>query len=96
MGVSGSIGTNSRAGWHALNARLTADDTVVVAAIDRIGRRWMDTVNAVRDLRARADQDPVPGPIRSHLGHLPGRGAGHCRGGYWRYSDHLHRVVELG
>ena len=23
------------------------------AAIDRIGRRWMDTVNAVRDLRVR-------------------------------------------
>ena len=49
VGVSGSIGTNSRAGWHALNAGLTPGDTLVVAAIDRIGRRWMDTVNAVRD-----------------------------------------------
>ena len=53
MGVSGSIGTNSRAGCYALNARLAAGDTLVVAAIDRIGRRWMNTVNAVRDLRVR-------------------------------------------
>ena len=53
VGVSGSIGTNSRAGWHALNTRLTSGDTLVVPAIDRIGRRWMDTVNAVRDLRVR-------------------------------------------
>ena len=53
MGVSGSIGTNSRAGWYALNARLAAGDTLVVAAIDRIGRRWMNTVNVVRDLRVR-------------------------------------------
>ena len=53
MGVSGSIGTNSRAGWHTLNTRLTEGDTLIVAAIDRIGRRWMDTVNAVRDLRVR-------------------------------------------
>ena len=53
VGVSGSIGTNSRAGWHTRNTRLTSGDTLVVAAIDRIGRRWMDTVNAVRDLRVR-------------------------------------------
>ena len=52
VGVSGGTGTNSRAGWRALNARLIAGDILVVA-IDRIGRRWMDTVNAVRDLRAR-------------------------------------------
>ena len=53
MGVSGGTGTNSRAGWRALNARLVSGDTLVVVAIDRIGRRWMDTVNAVRDLRTR-------------------------------------------
>ena len=53
VGVSGGTGTNSRAGWRALNTRLAAGDTLVVVAIDRIGRRWMDTVNAVRDLRAR-------------------------------------------
>ena len=53
VGVSGGTGTNSRAGWRTLNARLAAGDTLVVVAIDRIGRRWMDTVNTVRDLRAR-------------------------------------------
>ena len=53
MGVSGGTGTNSRAGWRPLNARLVSGDTLVVVAIDRIGRRWMDTVNAVRDLRTR-------------------------------------------
>ena len=53
VGVSGGTGTNSRAGWRALNARLVSGDTLVVVAIDRIGRRWMDTVNAVRDLRTR-------------------------------------------
>ena len=54
VGISGGTGTNSRAGWRALDAKLAAGDTLVVVAIDRIGRRWMDTVNAVRDLRARA------------------------------------------
>ena len=53
VGVSGGTGTNSRTGWRTLNARLAAGDTLVVVAIDRIGRRWMDTVNTVRDLRAR-------------------------------------------
>ena len=53
VGVSGGTGTNSRAGWRALNTRLAAGDTLVVVAIDRIGRRWMDTVNTVRDLRTR-------------------------------------------
>ena len=55
VGVSGGTGTNSRAGWRALNARLVSGDILVVVAIDRIGRRWMDTVNAVRDLRTRPD-----------------------------------------
>ena len=86
----GGTGTNSRAGWRALDAKLAAGDTLAVVAIDRIGRRWMDTVNAVRDLRTREVRDQVPGPVRGHLGHLPGRRPGHSRGGHWRYSDHLH------
>ena len=53
VGISGGTGTNSRAGWRALDAKLAAGDTLVVVAIDRIGRRWMDTVNTVRDLRTR-------------------------------------------
>ena len=53
VGISGGTGTNSRTGWRALDSKLAAGDTLVVVAIDRIGRRWMDTVNTVRDLRAR-------------------------------------------
>ena len=53
VGISGGTGTNSRAGWRAFDAKLVSGDTLVVVAIDRIGRRWMDTVNAVRDLRTR-------------------------------------------
>ena len=53
VGVSGATGTNSRTAWHALDSRLTAGDTLVVAAIDRVGRRWLDTVTAVLDLRDR-------------------------------------------
>ena len=53
VGISGGTGTNSRAGWRALDAKLVSGDTLVVVAIDRIGRRWMDTVSAVRDLRTR-------------------------------------------
>ena len=75
VGISGGTGTNSRTGWRALDAKLAAGDTLVVVAIDRIGRRWMDTVNTVRDLRDQGGQDQVPGPIGSHLGHLPGHGA---------------------
>ena len=70
VGASGGTGTSSRAGWLALNVRPAAGDTLVVA-IDWIGRRWMDPVNAVRDLRARAPRSG-PGPVRSHLGDLPG------------------------
>ena len=53
VGVSGATGTNSRKGWRALNARLGPEDVLVVAAVDRIGRRWMDTVSTLRDLRGR-------------------------------------------
>jgi len=53
VGVSGGTGTNTRTGWRALDARLQGGDTLVVVAVDRIGRRWMDTVSAIRDLRAR-------------------------------------------
>ena len=43
VGVSGRTGTNTRAGWRALDARLGDGDTLVVASIDRIGRRWLNT-----------------------------------------------------
>ena len=49
VGISGGTGTNSRAGWRTLNTRLAAGDTLVVVAIDRIGRRWqvLDSINLV-------------------------------------------------
>ena len=53
VGVSGTTGTNSRKAWQALNSRFGPGDVLVVAAVDRIGRRWMDTVSALRDLRNR-------------------------------------------
>ena len=53
VGISRATETDSRKAWRALNAHLTPGDTLVVAAVDRIGRRWMDTVSTLRDLRNR-------------------------------------------
>ena len=53
VGVSGSTGTQQRQGWHRLNGRLAGGDTLVVAAIDRIGRRWPDTIRSICELRDR-------------------------------------------
>ena len=53
LAVSGRNGAASRDGWHALNARLAEGDTLLVASIDRIGRRWLDTVTVVLDLQRR-------------------------------------------
>ena len=53
VGVSGSTGTRERRGWHKLNDRLAGGDTLVVVAIDRIGRTWQDTVRSICELRDR-------------------------------------------
>ena len=53
VGVSGRTGTNTRAGWRALDARLGDGDTLVVASIDRIGRRWLNTLRTLCSLRDR-------------------------------------------
>ena len=53
VGVSGSVGTRERRAWHQLNARLAGGDTLVVVAIDRIGRTWQDTVRSICELRDR-------------------------------------------
>ena len=53
IGVSGSTGTQERRGWHRLNGRLAGGDTLVVVAIDRIGRTWQDTVRSICSLRDR-------------------------------------------
>ena len=53
VGVSGISGTNSRRGWHSLDSRLAQGDTLVVVSIDRIGRRWLDTMGNIHDLQRR-------------------------------------------
>ena len=53
VGVSGTTGTQERRGWHRLNGRLAGGDILVVVAIDRIGRRWPDTIRSICELRDR-------------------------------------------
>ena len=53
VGVSGTSGTNIRWGWHSLDSRLAQGDTLVVVSIDRIGRRWLDTMGNIHDLQRR-------------------------------------------
>ena len=53
VGVSGTSGTNIRWGWHSLDSRLAQGDTLVVVSIDRIGRRWLDTIGNIHDLQRR-------------------------------------------
>ena len=53
VGISGTTGTQGRQGWHQLDVRLAGGDTLVVVAIDRIGRTWQDIVRSICDLRDR-------------------------------------------
>ena len=53
VGVSGTTGTQGCQGWHQLDGRLAGGDTLVVVAIDRIGRTWQDTVRTICELRDR-------------------------------------------
>ena len=53
VAVSGRVGATSRDGWYALNDRLQPGDTLVVAALDRIGREWISTSLVILDLRQR-------------------------------------------
>ena len=88
VGVSGTSGTNSRRGWHSLDSGLAQGDTLVVVSIERIGRRWLDTMGNIHDLqrqgvriRSLADNeqswaqhlDAAPDSPESFLGYtLPG------------------------
>ena len=40
-------GLCDKSGWHGLAGRLSGDDTLVVVRIDRIGRRWLDTLQCI-------------------------------------------------
>ena len=61
VGVSGTYGTNSRKGWHSLDSRLGQGDTLVVVSIDRIGRRWLDTMGQHPRPATSRGEDSQPG-----------------------------------
>ena len=44
---------NSRDQWHALDQELAQGDVLVVVAIDRLGRRYLETMWAIYDLQRR-------------------------------------------
>ena len=48
--VSGFAGVATRNGWRALDAKLQRGDTLVVAALDRVGRRSIDVMGAIYGL----------------------------------------------
>ena len=93
VGLSGGAGTNTRTGWHILDGRLTNGDTLVVVAIDRIGHRWIATVNAIAGRRSRGVKS-VPGVIGGVLGFLPRLLPGHPRGVSWSRAAGLHGLVD--
>ena len=53
VAASGAKGYNSRDQWHVLDQRLIQGDVLVVAAIDRLGRRYLETMWAIYDLQRR-------------------------------------------
>ena len=78
MGVSGAAGVKTRNQWHALDQPIGQDDVLVVAVMDHIGRRFLDTMWAIYDLqlweiayidtfqRLEAETLKVYSPERSH------------------------------
>ena len=53
VAVSGAKDYNSRDQWHVLDRQLVQGDVLVVAAIDRLGRRYLETMWAIYDLQRR-------------------------------------------
>ena len=50
---SGARDYNSRDQWHLLDELLARSDVLVVAASDRLGRRYLETMRAINDLQRR-------------------------------------------
>ena len=48
--VSGAAGVATRNGWRSVDSRLNHGDILVVAALDRIGRRSLDVMGEIYDL----------------------------------------------
>ena len=53
VAASGAKDYNSRDRWHVLDQQLAQGDVMVVAAIDRLGRRYLETMWAIYDLQRR-------------------------------------------
>ena len=56
VAVSGAAGYNGRDQWHVLDQQLALGELLVVVAIDRLGRRYLETMWAIYDLRHRGVQ----------------------------------------
>ena len=50
VAVSGATPGSSRGQWHLLDQMLSQGDVVVVAAVDRLGRRYLETMWTIYDL----------------------------------------------
>ena len=53
VAVSGATPGSSRAQWQLLDQLLAQGDVLVVAAVDRLGRRYLETMWAIYDLQRR-------------------------------------------
>ncbi len=53
VAASGAKDYNSRDQWHALDQQLAQGHVLAVAAIDRLGRRYLETMWAIYDLQRR-------------------------------------------
>ena len=53
VAVSGATSGSSRAQWHLLDQQFAQGDVLVVAAVDRLGRRYLETMWAIYDLQRR-------------------------------------------
>ena len=53
VAASGAKDYNSRDQWHLLDQQLAQGDVLVVAAIDRLGRRYLETMWAIYYLQRR-------------------------------------------
>ena len=51
VAASGAKGYNSRDQWNVLDELLTQGDVLVVAAIDRLGRGYLETMWAIYNLQ---------------------------------------------
>ena len=63
--VSGSAGVATRNGWRSVDSRLKHGDVLVVAALDRIGRRSLDVMGKIYDL-VNAGSGCVAWPTTRH------------------------------